>query len=90
MARFGIPQISTGDLFRQHRKDHTPLGMLADDLMEQGKLVPDDLVNQMVAARLTEPDCSRGYVLDGFPRTLAQAAWLDGYLGQTPRFLLWS
>lgn len=80
MAEFGIPQISTGDLLRQHRRDHTPLGILADDLMSQGKLVPDDLVNQMVAARLQEPDTEHGYILDGFPRTLNQAEWLDRQL----------
>jgi len=80
MAEFGIPQISTGDLLRQHRRDHTALGILADDLMSQGKLVPDDLVNQMVAARLQEPDTEHGYILDGFPRTLNQAEWLDRQL----------
>lgn len=80
MAEFGIPQISTGDLLRQHRRDHTPLGILADDLMSQGKLVPDDLVNQMVAVRLQEPDTEHGYILDGFPRTLNQAEWLDRQL----------
>ena len=80
MAEFGIPQISTGDLLRQHRSDHTPLGILADDLMSQGKLVPDDLVNQMVAVRLQEPDTEHGYILDGFPRTLNQAEWLDRQL----------
>jgi adenylate kinase len=83
MAEFGIPQISTGDLFRQHRRDHTPLGLMADKLMELGQLVPDDLVNKMVATRLADPDCARGYILDGFPRTLAQAHWLDDYLVQT-------
>ncbi len=81
MAEFGIPQISTGDILRQHRKDHTPLGVLADELMQQGKLVPDDLVNRMVAERLAQVDCANGYILDGFPRTLAQATWLDGHLG---------
>jgi adenylate kinase len=80
MAEFGIPQISTGDLLRQHRKDHTPLGMLADELMSKGKLVPDDLVNDMVALRMTEPDTEHGYILDGFPRTLPQAEWLDTQL----------
>jgi adenylate kinase len=80
MAEFGIPQISTGDLLRQHRRDHTPVGMLADDLMSKGKLVPDDLVNQMVAERLAEPDTEHGYILDGFPRTLNQAEWLDRQL----------
>jgi adenylate kinase len=80
MDEFGIPQISTGDLLREHRRLHTPLGMLAEELMSQGKLVPDDLVNQMVAARLTEPDTEHGYILDGFPRTLNQAEWLDTQL----------
>jgi adenylate kinase len=80
MDEFNIPQISTGDLLRDHRRNHTPLGMLAEDLMSQGKLVPDDLVNQMVAARFTEPDTEHGYILDGFPRTLIQAEWLDSQL----------
>lgn len=80
MGEFGIPQISTGDLLRQHRADHTALGILADELMSQGKLVPDDLVNQMVAARLQDPDTEHGYILDGFPRTLNQAEWLDRQL----------
>ena len=80
MAAFGIPQISTGDLFRAHLRDHTPLGILAEGLMKQGKLVPDDLVNQMVADRLAKPDTHSGYILDGFPRTLAQAEWLDSQL----------
>ncbi len=83
MSEFGIPQISTGDLFRQHRREHTELGLLADELMQRGELVPDDLVNRMVAKRLTEQDCARGYILDGFPRTLAQADWLDGFLKES-------
>jgi adenylate kinase len=82
MAEFGIPQVSTGDLFRQHRREHTELGLIADKLMELGQLVPDDLVNKMVAVRLALPDCACGYILDGFPRTLAQANWLDGYLAE--------
>ncbi len=84
MDEFGIPQISTGDLLREHRKRRTPLGMMADDLMAKGQLVPDDLVNQMVATRLTEPDTQRGYILDGFPRTLNQAEWLDLELAHSP------
>ncbi len=80
---FGIPQISTGDLLREHRRNHTELGLLADELMQRGELVPDDLVNKMVAKRLLEPDCGRGYILDGFPRTLAQASWLDDYLARS-------
>jgi adenylate kinase len=83
MAEFAIPQISTGDLLREHRRNHTELGMIADDLMQRGQLVPDDLVNKMVAGRLAHPDCGRGYILDGFPRTLAQADWLDGFLSNT-------
>jgi adenylate kinase len=79
VSRFGIPQISTGDLLRQHRRNHTDLGMIADELMRQGQLVPDDLVNKMVAVRLCEPDTTAGYILDGFPRTLAQAEWLDTF-----------
>ena len=84
MDEFGIPQISTGDLLREHRRNRTPLGMMADELMATGQLVPDDLVNQMVATRLTEPDTGRGYILDGFPRTLNQAEWLDGQLRTRP------
>lgn len=83
MAAFSIPQISTGDLLREHRRKHTELGLIADQLMQRGELVPDELVNRMVAGRLDEPDCGRGYILDGFPRTLAQADWLDGNLGGT-------
>jgi adenylate kinase family enzyme len=83
MAEFNVPQISTGDLLRDHRARHTELGMAADELMSKGQLVPDDLVCQMVATRLAEPDCARGYILDGFPRTLAQANWLDIYLAES-------
>ncbi len=80
MAGFRIPQISTGDLLRDHRARHTKLGMLAEDLMKQGQLVADDLVNGMVAERLTQSDAHSGYILDGYPRTLPQADWLDGHL----------
>jgi adenylate kinase len=77
MAVWAIPQISTGDLLRDHRARGTRLGVQAKQLMDEGKLVPDDLVNQMVAERLEQPDTVRGYILDGYPRTLAQAQWLD-------------
>ena len=80
MEEFSIPQISTGDLLREHRKNHTKLGILADELMAKGQLVPDDLVNDMVAERLKQSDTEHGYILDGFPRTLNQAEWLDGQL----------
>ena len=87
MAEFNIPQISTGDLLRDHRARHTELGMAADEVMSKGQLVPDDLVCQMVATRLADPDCARGYILDGFPRTLGQANWLDGRLASETKAL---
>jgi adenylate kinase len=77
---WGIPQISTGDLLRANKAMGTPLGKVASEIMERGELVPDSLVNEMVAARLQEPDTADGYILDGFPRTLPQASWLDGRL----------
>jgi len=77
---WGIPQISTGDLLRANVAKGTPVGKVAKDLMGRGQLVPDSLVDEMVAARLTEPDTAGGYILDGFPRTLGQANWLDGRL----------
>jgi adenylate kinase len=80
VLEFSIPQVSTGDLLREHRKSQTALGMMAEDIMAKGLLVPDDLVNQMVATRLSEPDTEHGYILDGFPRTLNQAEWLDHQL----------
>ena len=77
---WGIPQISTGDLLRANVAKGTPLGKVAKELMGRGELVPDSLVDEMVAARLKEPDTAKGYILDGFPRTLGQANWLDGRL----------
>jgi adenylate kinase len=84
---WGIPHISTGNLLRAHRDQGTALGKMADELMNLGKLVPDSLVNDMVAARLGEPDTARGFILDGFPRTLAQADWLDGWLSSQSQML---
>jgi adenylate kinase len=75
-----IPQISTGDLLRAHVAQGTKLGIVAKQIIGRGDLVPDSLVNEMVALRLLEPDTARGYILDGFPRTLVQASWLDGHL----------
>jgi adenylate kinase len=75
--RYGIPQISTGDILRDNVARGTELGRQARSTMNSGKLVPDDLVNRMVAERLNQPDCRRGFILDGFPRTVAQAEWLD-------------
>jgi adenylate kinase len=77
---WGIPQISTGDLLRANVAQGTQLGRVAKEIMGRGELVPDSLVNEMVAVRLLEPDTVHGYILDGFPRTLGQAHWLDGRL----------
>ena len=79
-ARYGIPQISTGDILRMHVARGTVLGKKADPLMKAGQLVPDELMLPMVAERLRQPDCQRGYILDGFPRTVGQAEGLDEYL----------
>ncbi len=72
-----IPQISTGDLLRAARKEKTDLGLKAESYMLSGKLVPDDLVIQMIREKLKTPECHQGYILDGFPRTLDQAKALD-------------
>jgi adenylate kinase len=80
VERYGIPQISTGDLLRENMKLGTALGLKAKPIVDSGGLVPDNLVNEMVAERLARPDCARGFILDGFPRTVGQAEWLDGFL----------
>ncbi len=80
VERYGIPQISTGDLLREHVAKGSSLGVEAKAIMARGELVPDELMYGMVAQRLREPDCRRGFVLDGFPRTAAQAGWLDAFL----------
>jgi adenylate kinase len=80
VERYSIPQISTGDLLRENVRLGTELGKKAKAVMDSGKLVSDDLVCDMVAERVARPDCARGYILDGFPRTVAQAEWLDGFL----------
>jgi adenylate kinase len=77
---FGIPQISTGDILRANVARQTELGMQAKATMNRGDLVPDELVCDMVADRLQEADCCRGFILDGFPRTVRQAEWLDAHL----------
>jgi adenylate kinase len=74
---WGIPQISTGDLLRGNVAQGTELGKMAKEIMGRGELVTDSLVNEMVAVRLEQPDTANGYILDGFPRTLPQAGWLD-------------
>lgn len=73
----GIPQISTGDLFRYNLKNQTELGLLAKSYMDRGDLVPDEVTIRMVEDRLTQPDCAQGAIFDGFPRNLQQAVALD-------------
>lgn len=80
MDAWGIPQISTGDLLRANVSQGTPLGIQAKAVLDRGELVSDELVNEMVAERLTHPDTSSGYILDGYPRTLGQAAWVDAHV----------
>lgn len=77
---YRIPQVSTGDLLREHVKQGTTLGLQVGELIAKGELVPDHLVCDIVAWRLREPDAQRGFILDGFPRTCRQAAWLDAFL----------
>ena len=77
--RYGIPQISTGDILRDNVKRCTELGQAAKAIMDRGELVPDDLVCEMVASRLRQADCDPGFILDGFPRTARQAGWLDAF-----------
>jgi adenylate kinase len=84
---WGIPQISTGDILRFNVEQGTPPGLIAKEIIGRGELVPDAMVNDMVAIRLTEPDTARGYILDGFPRTLGQANWLDARLAAQPESL---
>jgi len=80
--RYGIPQISTGDLLRDNVGRGTKLGLEAKAIMGRGELVPDELIYGLVSSRLREADCQRGFVLDGFPRTAAQARWLDAALAK--------
>jgi adenylate kinase len=83
---FGIPQISTGDILRDHIRRGTELGLAAKAQMERGELVGDQIVCGMVADRLKQPDCTLGFILDGFPRTVKQAQWLDRHLVQLRYF----
>ena len=80
MDAWGIPQISTGDLIRENIRLRTPVGLRFSDLVAAGTFVPDEVVNEMVEQRLSQPDAARGYILDGYPRTLGQAEWLDSFL----------
>ncbi len=80
MERWGIPQVSTGDLIRENIRQGTTVGREFQETVANGILVPDDLVNRMVAGRLAQPDAAHGFILDGYPRTLGQAKWLDEQL----------
>src|SRR6202521_2594013 len=78
--KYGVPHLSTGDMLREHIALGTPLGLKVKPIMERGELVPDSLVLRMVAERIERPDCSNGFVFDGFPRTVTQAKYLGELL----------
>ena len=80
VEKYGIPHISTGDIFRENIKKGTELGKKAQEYMNRGELVPDDLVIEIATTRLLEDDCRNGFLLDGFPRTVYQAEKLDEFL----------
>ena len=82
VEKYNVPQISTGDIFRRNIKEGTELGKKAQEYMNAGKLVPDELVVDLVKDRLMQDDCKNGYLLDGFPRTIYQAEELDKFLAQ--------
>src|SRR5207253_3978081 len=73
IERYGIPQISTGDMLRAAMKANTHVGKEAKEYMDRGELVPDHLVIELVKERIKRPDCAKGFIIDGFPRTIAQA-----------------
>ena len=80
---FGIPAISTGDIFRTNVSNGTPLGTKAQEYMDKGEYVPDEITNLMVRNRIDEPDAEPGFLLDGYPRTLSQVEELDGMIKHT-------
>ncbi|WJY27030.1 MULTISPECIES: adenylate kinase [Sporosarcina] len=80
VEKYGIPHISTGDMFRAAIQEGTELGVKAKSYMDQGALVPDEVTIGIVSERLRKPDCDNGFLLDGFPRTVAQAEALDGIM----------
>ncbi len=80
--KYGIPQISTGDILRAAIANQTKLGLEAKSFMDAGKLVPDEVVNGLVAERLAQLDCEKGFIMDGFPRTVVQAKTLDEILAK--------
>jgi adenylate kinase len=77
--KYGLPHVSTGDIFRQNIKDQTPLGVKVKQIIDSGNFCPDDITVQLVESRLLEADCKDGYLLDGFPRNLFQAQELDKF-----------
>src|ERR1700738_3809205 len=79
---YGVPHLSTGDMLRENIAKGTPLGIKAGPVMKRGELVPDSLVLKMVQQRIEQPDCTHGFVFDGFPRTVAQAQYLMSLLRQ--------
>ena len=78
-SRYNLPHISTGDIFRANIKNQTEIGVLAKSYIDKGQLVPDEVTCKIVETRLTEKDCENGYLLDGFPRTIAQAEELEKF-----------
>jgi adenylate kinase len=82
VERHGIPQLSTGDMLRAAVRDQTEVGMRAKAIMDSGELVSDEIVNQIVSERLDQADARKGFILDGFPRTVAQAEALSAMLGE--------
>lgn len=80
--KLSIPHISTGDIFRSNIKGNTSLGMKVKEYLDKGELVPDELTVEIVKDRLGKPDCAKGYILDGFPRTIPQAEYLDNVLNE--------
>jgi adenylate kinase len=85
--RYGVPHVASGDLLRAHRAQNTALGQTAAQYMDRGALVPDDLVISMIVDRMRQPDAQHGVLLDGFPRTVAQARALDKELDEEGRAL---
>ncbi|SDN58773.1 Adenylate kinase [Fictibacillus solisalsi] len=85
VEQYGIPHISTGDMFRAAIKEGTPLGLKAKSYMDSGNLVPDDVTIGIVRERLAKDDCKKGYLLDGFPRTVAQAEALEDITSELDR-----